>query len=345
MKVAILKNEFDDGHLNWAAACEKFKVEYNIIDLVSHSWLSEIQKHPYRCYLACPSGREAHYKIMYDERIRIIEKVMGKFVYPNMEEISIHENKKYLSYWLEANSIPHPKTYVFYTKKEAINALKGVDLPLVGKMNIGASGKGVTIFRDKQALLNYIETAFGRGIKQAWGPNLKMGNYANRLIAIVKEPSRILNRLTVYKKLYNELQKGFVILQEYIPHDYEWRIVKIGNSFFGHKKVKQGDKASGTKGITYDNPPVEILNFVKNICDKYKFNSMAVDLFEDGKGGYLVNEMQCIFGHVQDYICAQDNEPGRYLLKGDSWIFEKGNFNTNLSYDLRLENLLNLISD
>jgi len=72
---------------------------------------------------------------------------------------------------------------------------------------------------------------------------------------------------------------------------------------------------------------------------------MAVDLFEDGRGGYLVNEMQCIFGHVQDYICAQDNEPGRFILKEDSWVFEKGNFNTNLSYDLRLENLIGLLDD
>jgi len=70
---------------------------------------------------------------------------------------------------------------------------------------------------------------------------------------------------------------------------------------------------------------------------------MAVDLFEDNKGGVLVNELQTSFGHVQDYICENNGSPGRMLYKKNSWIFEKGNFNTNLSYDLRIENVLQLL--
>ena len=70
---------------------------------------------------------------------------------------------------------------------------------------------------------------------------------------------------------------------------------------------------------------------------------MAVDVFEDGKNGYYVNELQCIFGHVQDHICEKDNEPGRFIKQNGNWVFEKGLFNTNLSYDLRLDNVLNLI--
>ena len=110
--------------------------------------------------------------------------------------------------------------------------------------------------------------------------------------------------------------------------------------FFGHQKIKQGDKPSGTKGINYTLPPETLLDFVKDICESFGFNSMAVDCFEDGKGGYLINEMQCIFGHVQEFICEKDQKPGRLKFMGDHWLFEEGLFNANKSFNLRLENIM-----
>lgn len=343
MKWAILKNESDDNYQNWINACIKYDQEYYVIDLIKNDWLKRILSTKFDGFLTCPSGREYSYKQLYDERIYIINKVLGRFCYPSYDEIVIHENKKFLSYWLEANNIPHPKTYVFYDRKEALNFIDSINLPIVAKFNISASGKGVKVFRNKKELEKYINEAFTSGVRQNWGPNLKMGNWIERLKKIIKNPSRIKDRLGVYKKLYKEVQRGFVILQEYIQHDYEWRIVKIGDSYFGHQKVKKGDKASGTKGINYILPPAKYLDFVKNLCEKFNFNSMAVDAFEDGKGGLLINELQTIFGHVQKFICEKDGKPGRLVFKGGEWIFEEGMYNTNLSYDLRMEDALKLI--
>ena len=324
MLAAILQNDFDLSYQNWEEACKKFNIDYNVIDLIKEDWSEKAQSRDYDIYLSCPPGREEIFKKLYDERIYILDKILGKFVYPGFNEISLHENKRYLSYWLRANKINHPRTYVFYRKEEADVFAKSIELPVVGKMNIGASGKGVIIFKDREELLRYIHRAFSTGIRQEWGPNLKMGDYRRRILNIIKKPEIISRKLTIYKKSFNELQKGFVVFQEYIEHDFEWRVVKIGNSFFGHQKVKQGDKASGTKGIDYIAPPPELLDFVNNICVKYKFNSMAIDLFEDKKRGYLINEMQCIFGHVQPYICEKDGNPGRFLLKDGKWEFEEG---------------------
>jgi hypothetical protein len=210
----------------------------------------------------------------------------------------------------------------------------------VGKINIGASGKGVKIFRDRIHLEKYIQTAFKNGLHQEWGPNLKMGGYKSRIINVLKNPEIIKRKLSIYRKVYNEIQRGYVILQEYVPHQFEWRVVRIGDSYFGHQKVKQRDKASGTKGIDYIAPPIDLLNFIKGICDRFGFKCMAIDLFEDGNGGYLINEMQCIFGHVQEYICELEGKPGRFIKKENHWIFESGMFNSNLSYDLRVEDIL-----
>lgn len=344
MKLAILKNDFDDNHLYWSNACRLINISFEIIDSIDSTWLDRIISGHFDGVLTCPPGRESLYKIMYDEKVNILENVLGLFVYPSYDEIILHENKKYLSYWLIANQLPHPETKVFYNKSEAISFSEKCLLPIVSKISIGASGKGVEIFRDRDKLRNYINGCFEKGVNQEWGPNLRMGKIPQRIMNVLKNPSLVKKKIKIYKKQLNEKQKGFIILQDYIDHSFEWRVVKIGQSFFGHQKVKVGDKASGSKGINYITPPLKLFDFIDGICERFNFNSMAVDLFEDGKGGYLINEMQCIFGHVQKYICELDGTPGRYIKKDNKWKFESGFFNSNLSYDLRLENVVQLLT-
>jgi glutathione synthase/RimK-type ligase-like ATP-grasp enzyme len=244
---------------------------------------------------------------------------------------------------LNSQSLPCPKTDIFYYEDEAVRFIEKSPFPIVAKFNIGASGKGVKIIRQEIEAKNYIEQAFSdQGVRQSWGPNLRMGSFGKRILNIIKRPQELKNRLRVYSRAYQETQKKFVIFQEYIPHDFEWRVVRIGDSYFGHQKVKLGDKASGSKGIKYVVPSEELLFFVKNLCEKYKFNSMAVDLFE-ANNKYLINELQCIFGHVQKFICENNGKPGRFRYQKSKWVFEEGMFNTNLSYDLRLEDALKLL--
>ena len=344
---AILKNEFDDNHLHWIKACEGLGVQFEVVDIVSQQWMSALKAKVWTGFLVCPSGRQALFKSLYDERLSLLNEIYSpKLFFPTLSEVKLHENKKYLSYWLNAHEIPHPRTFVFYNQKEAekfVIEYKCKDL--VAKVNIGASGKGVVVLRDKADQLDYIRKAFTEGVGQNWGPNLAMGGWIQRIRKLINNPSRIKKRLKVYNMNRLEIQRGFVIFQEYIPHDYEWRVVRIGDSFFAHQKTKQGDKASGTKGIEYIIPPDALLNFVKDITSKNEFYCMAIDLFENGDGNYLVNEMQCIFGHVQSFICAKENVPGRLIFEQENWIFEAGVFNDNLSYNLRLETFLKMIKD
>ena len=345
IKAAILKNETHEAHYYWVAACKRLDLKYKVIDITLNNWLYEIRNGNFDIFLTVPPGTEEKFKKLYDEKIYILDKVLKYKVYPSYDEISIHENKKYLSFWLNANNLPHPQTDIFYFKKEALNFLQQTKYPIVGKFNIGASGKGVNILKNQKSAFNYVETAFSPGgLIQDFGPNLKMGNTRSRIKKLLENPASILKKLRKYKTLYKERQKGWVLLQQYVPHLFEWRVVKIGISYFGHQKIKTGDKASGTKGINYESPPIKLLDFVRNICEKYNFNSMAVDLFEDGNGGYLINEMQTVFGHVQEYICEKNGKPGRFSFLDGNWQFEEGYFNSNLSYDLRLEDAISILN-
>ncbi len=342
IKAIILSNELPNDHLLWVKACEKFKeqLEYHIVNLTQNNWLDEIQSFPFEIFLAKPPGLTALFKQLYDERIYILGKVLNYEIFPSPEEIFIYENKRLLSFWCKANGIPHPSTHVFYSREEAESFINTSNIPLVAKTNIGASGSGVKILHDIKEITIYIQKSFSqRGAPKRIGPNLDKGGLLKRGFHYVFHPTDIPKKLSIYKSKCLDRQAGFVILQEYIPHSFEWRVVRIGDSFFAHKKLKLGEKASGSLKKGYDKPPLALLDFVKNITDRHQFFSQAIDIFETGQG-YLVNEMQCIFGQSESYQMLVNGKPGRYRFIEGKWTFEEGDFARNQCYDLRIEFLI-----
>jgi glutathione synthase/RimK-type ligase-like ATP-grasp enzyme len=340
IKAIVLANERENDHDLWVRACTDFKdkLEFRVVNLTSNSWLEDILIADFDILLAKPGGLIASYKQLYDERIYILEKELGYKVYPSSKEIFIYENKRFFSFWLKAHQIAHPATNVFYHKNEAESFLKGATYPIVAKTNIGASGSGVCLLKAREDALRYINDTFlGKGAWQRSGPNLQKGGLLKRGLHYVIHPNKIGKKLKVFKAINDNFQKGFVIFQQYVPHEFEWRVVRIGNSFFAHKKLKMGEKASGSLLKNYDNPPLEIFNFVKEITDRHQLFSQSVDVFETNDGKYLVNEMQCIFGQSDAYQMMVDGHVGRYTFVDGNWVFEKGDFNKNESYNLRIE--------
>jgi len=339
IKAVILANERPDEHLLWIRACLKRResVDYRVVNLTSVSWLEEVEKEPFDILLAKPGGMTSAFKQLYDERIYILSNVKPYKVFPSPEEIFIYENKRFLSYWLKANGIPHPATDVFYSEAEAEEFLSKTGYPIVAKVNIGASGSGVVILHTKAEAVKYLSKVFGgRGAYRRHGPNLRSGNWGRRALYYFSHPKEFGSRLSIYRTVGRDPQKDFVIFQEYIPHDFEWRTVRTGDSFFAHKKLKSGEKASGSLLKRYCNPPLSLLDFVKEITDRHEFYSQAIDIFETDRG-YLVNEMQCIFGQSDPHQMEVDGVPGRYRFIDGQWLFEPGDYNGNECYDARIE--------
>lgn len=342
MKIAIIYARDKALAKKWSLACEKKSIEYQTFDLANHDWLNQILNYAPDFSLLRPPGDIELYKTMFDERILILRQYHGMKVFPTFNELLIYENKRYLSYFLDSRSIPHPFTKVFYNLEEATEYLNKKEVPIVFKSSIGASGSGVIICKSKTEANNYLTRAFShKGIPLRSGPNRVNGNIWKWLKKAINNPRYAKERISHYKELSSGRAKNMAIIQQYIPHDFEWRIAKIGSSFFGHQKTKHEDKCSGTRGIDYIAPPFDLLDFVKRLCEENSLHSVAIDIFEHN-GKYLVNEIQCIFGHVQTHILEVDGKPGRYLYQDNKWVFEEGMFNSNESYDLRLETALEL---
>lgn len=344
--VGILKNEDPQSGKKWAIACSDAGLEYETIELSNFDWIKSVCDKKFDFFLTEPPNETERFRILYDERIYIISKILNKRVFPSYDEILIYENKKMLSYFLTVAKIPHPRTWVSYVKSESQDFVETLKLPIVAKTSIGASGNGVEIIRSKAAFYGYIRKAFSNGgIKRRFGPNRVSGSPKKWISKTLVNPKYFFSKLNEYIRIHRDGQKGYIILQEYIDHDFEWRVVKIGESFFAHKKIKYRDKASGSKGIDYVNPPFKLLNFVRDLCLQHHFNFMAVDIFETKDGDYLVNELQTLFGHVQDHLLEVDGLNGRYLFEGGKWVFEHGDFNANESFNLRLKTAIRIFEN
>ncbi|MCD4674407.1 MAG: hypothetical protein K8S18_00195 [Desulfobacula sp.] len=345
LTIAILKSESAFDHDLWVIACKKNAniKKFDIIDLTADDWFSQINQVNYDLFLLRPPGSTELFKRLYDERVFVISSVLQKKIYPTLSEVFIHENKRLLRDWLLANNIPHPKTFVSFDEKEALAFINSTEqYPLVGKTNIGASGSGVAILKSKEESLKYVVLAFGSGVKSKSGPKLFKGSILKKLHKLISKKNFIKERLKEYSISANKTQKEYLILQEYVPHLFEWRCVRIGDSFFAHKKIAVNNKSSGTLIKDYDSVPEKLLDFIKEISDKTNLFSVAIDVFER-EDEYLVNEVQCFFGQSDPYQMLVKGKPGRYIYRENAWIFEEGMFNTNQSYDLRLAHAITYI--
>jgi len=253
---------------------------------------------------------------MLDERLRVIVEDLGQIVYPSCDELWLYESKRRMWYWLQAHGVPHPQTWVFYDHREALAFARSAELPIVGKSDFGSAASGVRIFRSRMGLVRWIQRCFGRGVIQRDG-----------------DP--------------RDRHWGDVLLQKYLPEVKEWRMIRVGDSYFGRQKLKKGAYHSGTHLYGWLDPPQELLDLTRDITEKGRFTSMAIDIFETVGGTYYVNELQTVFGATQTHQMRVNGSPGRYVFDKEKglWRFEEGEFNRNDSCNLRVQALLDLLEE
>lgn len=344
MKVAVLRDHNPISSEKWEIACRKKNIECIAINMLRNDWLEELHRFNPSFCVSRPPGDIYHNKAIFDEKIFFIEKNTNLRVFPSFLETLIYENKSALNWFLTLNDIPHPDTFISSDENEAYDYITSTVMPIVAKTLIGATGSGVKIIHTKKQAELYIRKAFSVGIRRRFGPNRRSGSLKTWLIKGAQSPPYFVKKLQSYRERNQDIQKKIVLFQRYIPHDYEWRCAKIGDSWFAYKKLKIGEKASGSKQFEYGPPPLHILDFTRELCERFDFNYMAIDLF-DFEGKTYVNELQTIFGHKNAYICKVNDKPGRYLYSKNEWIFEEGDFNTNESFDLRLDTAIKLYQE
>jgi hypothetical protein len=296
----------------YIGACRALDVPYKVLDISGPDWMEVIQYSGCHAFLVRPSGELGAWNQMFDERLRIVSNELGKTLFPSYDEIWFFESKRRMHYWLGANDIPHPKTWVYYDRHEALAFADATPLPIVFKGDLGSGVQGIQMFRERGKLIRWTNRYFRK----------RMVNHGGEV---------------------RDRQWGSVLFQEYLPSITEWRMIRIGKSYMGYQKIKQDGFASSTKQFNTVRPPEALLEFVRAVTGRGGFESIALDVFETEDGRYLVNELQTTFDlHVEGGLPMKEGKPGRFLFDGETrtWCFEEGLFCENELCDLRVMTLL-----
>lgn len=315
VKLGIIQ-EFANKHRSYIDACREIGVPYKVLDISGPNWIDVVRNCDCDAFLVRPSCDLSIWKHMFDERLKVMVEDLGKIIYPSYSELWFYESKRRMCYWLQAHDVPHPKTWIFYDCEEALAFARRTKLPMVFKSDFGAAASGVKIFRSRLQLMRWIQRCFRKGtIRRDEDPR--------------------------------DRQWGVVLLQEYVCNAKEWRMIRVGSSYFGRQKLRKGDFHSGSRLYGWYDPPHKLLEFTREITEKGKFTSMCVDVFENVGGEYYVNELQSLFGASQPHQMRVNGKPGRYIYDKQKafWRFEEGEFNMNNSCNLRVQALLEMLKN
>lgn len=305
--VGIFK-EYYSYHKDYVYACRDIGVGYRLLDIAATDWLERVKQSGCQAFLAWPSNFPLEWKNLFDDRLRILSEDLGVTIFPSEKETWLYESKRRTRDWLDAHGLPHPETLVFFDRGEAERHLERARFPLVLKTNTGASASGVFLLRDMVSAKRLVRRAFTSGI--------------------VPKGQHRKNR-----------QGGVVFLQEYLANVKEWRMVRVGDSYFGYRK-EPGEEGfhSASKMWSWLDPGRELLELTRRVTDAGGFRSMNVDVFETQDGRLLVNELQTVFGATTPADQLRiDGVAGRYVPCGSDWRFEPGPFSKNSCANLRLQ--------
>ena len=300
-------------YTSYILACRELKVSYKTVDIFASDWVNQIRDSGCDAFVVWPGEFIQEWKRLYDERLRFLTIEMKEMLYPSYDSLWLYGSKQRQRDWMDIKGFPHPEAWVFYNRGEAMDFIKNAKLPLVVKLDIGATASGVWILNSFQSARKFVENAFSKGI---------IGKRAD----------------------LRSRQWRFLQFQEFIPEIREWRIIRIGDSYFGHEKGKTGEFHSGSDVVGWFAPPRKALDMIHTVTETGGFRSMAMDVFETPDGNLLINELQSVFGSVDTAQMYIDGIPGRYKRVNGEFVFDEGHFCKNASCNLRIEDLLGLLS-
>lgn len=149
-----------------------------------------------------------------------------------------------------------PQTWRFTDAESARALVRRASFPLVSKADVGASSVNVRILNDRAAAMAHIDQVFGAGV-----PVKHCAGNAR------------------------SVQRGYVLLQEFIPHDVTWRVNAIGRHRAIFKRFNYPDRPVAQTGnvepVMEMTPHAEaVLRFANLFFAEAGTNWCAIDILQ-----------------------------------------------------------------
>lgn len=296
MKIAIHSRPggFSDP---WIEYCKAKNIDYKIVNAYDSNIVEQVSD--------CDAFMWHHHHadprdVLFAKQLLYSLEESGKRVFPDWHTCWHFDDKVGQKYLLEAIGAPLVPSYVFYTKKEALDWIKSTTFPKVFKLRGGAGAANVMLAHTAHEARKLVRKAFGRGFTQFDRAGYLKERYRkwregkDSFVGVLKGVGRLFVN-TDFAKMHGR-EKGYAYFQDFIPNNtYDIRVCVVGNHAFALKRMtRKGDfRASGSGNIVYDKSQIDekCVKIAFDINDKLKTQSIAYDFVFDIDNNPMIVEI------------------------------------------------------
>ena len=291
MKIAIHDSDLAFSKI-WIEYCQNQNIPYKIVNCYKTDIIQQISD----CDILMwhHNHNYANDKLFAKQLLFALQQA-GKKVFPDFNTGWHFDDKVGQKYLLEAIGAPLVPSYVFYSKKEALEWAESTDYPKVFKLRAGAGSYNVSLAKNKSAAKYLIKRSFGRG----FSPYNKYNNLKDTYMQFRRGKAQFFDVLKSLRRVFLSTrfarvhgnEKGYAYFQNFIPNNtFDIRVIVIGNKAFAIKRMVRKDdfRASGSGTILYDK------NLIDERCVQISFSTTK-----------KLNA-QCV---AYDFVFDQNNAP------------------------------------
>lgn len=294
--------------------------------------LSEIPKDSLLFY---SSSYNQNYQNYIKDTIRYISLARPDIIMvPNVDQLNALENKGYQELFKNLIGIEQVKGSYYGDIDDLVQTTEEIKYPFVLKKLTGALSSGVSLIANNSDL----EETRNKMKKKSLRDNLAY--QLNKRNSFRKDS----NLSPVKSLLTNNFQNFFakripVVKQEFVKGlECDYKVLIFGDKYFiVQRGVRENDfRASGSGKLKWIQPPVEILNYAKELLEKFKVPFISLDLgIDKDRNTYLFEFQGTAFGP------ATLTNGDKYFIYDEEWKTVEGAFDLEEHYAYALNYFIN----
>jgi glutathione synthase/RimK-type ligase-like ATP-grasp enzyme len=251
--------------------------------------------------------RHDHHQI-YETIMPIIQNELGIKCFPDLSTAWHYDDKVKQYYLFSSKGLPIIKSWIFWSKKDALKWVSTANLPVVYKLKGGAGSSNVILIESIHQASKLIKRMFSDAVKiNMFSISIRPKNIKNidfkKVVykRVIKPLKRLLG--TEFPLKHWQKDKGYALFQKFLPNNkYDTRVTVIGNRAFAFLRYnrKNDFRASGSGMIDYDIKKIDKVFIEKafEVSKRMNFQSMAYDFLYNEKGepefceaSYIYNDL------------------------------------------------------